>query len=147
MNKYEIRMTLLAGALLMVFLFSLLYNAFSRKIDVQQCLPYDAAFQKSLVKKITDSTYEVYIVTQMWSFGPDVITLPAGSEVNLYVTSKDVVHGFDIDKKGVNLMAIPGALSSATVKFSEPGIYRVVCHEYCGIGHQNMQGQFIITNK
>lgn len=147
MNKYEIRIMLLAGTLLMVFTFSLLYNAFSRKIDVQQCLPYNAAFQKPLVKKITDSTYEVFIEARMWSFGPDEISIPVGSKVDLYLTSKDVVHGFEIEKKDINLMAVPGALSSTTIKFNESGLYRIVCHEYCGSGHQNMQGQFIITNK
>jgi len=51
-----------------------------------------------------------------------------------------VVHGFHIERKAVNLMAVPGAVNKVTVKFTDAGVYRIVCHEYCGVGHQNMMG-------
>ena len=81
----------------------------------------------------------------MWAFAPTGMKFPKGSTVDFYLTSKDVVHGFLIEHKGVNLMAIPGTMNKVTVKFNEPGEYRIVCHEYCGAGHQNMMSTINVT--
>ena len=137
----------LTGMLLSIFLFAILYNVFSRKIDVATCVPYSGAFKKPHIKKVDDLTYEVYAVAHMWAFDPDEITIPAGSTLALYLTSTDVVHGYNIVLKGVNLMAVPGGVSKTMITFNDPGTYRVVCHEYCGAGHQYMMGKIIVTDK
>jgi cytochrome c oxidase subunit II len=147
MNKYELKTILLSGSLMGIFLFALLYNTFSRKIDVPTCIPYNASFKQSHIKQVDDTTYEVYLVARMWSFDPDEIRVPAGSTVDFYLTSADVVHGFFIERKAVNLMAIPGAVNKVTVKFDDYGTYTILCHEYCGAGHQNMMGKIIVTDK
>lgn len=108
MNKYEIRVIALAGLLLSVFFFAILYNDFSRNIDVTTCVPYSGVYKIPHVKKLDKLTYEVFAVAKMWAFAPEDLTFPEGSTVDLYLTSDDVVHGFDIVKKGVNLMAVPG---------------------------------------
>jgi cytochrome c oxidase subunit II len=147
MDKYELRIMALTGTLLSIFLFAVLYNAFGRSIDVPTCVPYSGAFKKPHIKKIDDLNYEVYAVAHMWSYDPDEITIPSGSTIDLYLTSLDVVHGFNIVLKGVNLMAVPGGVSKTTITFNDPGIYRIVCHEYCGAGHQFMMGKIIVTDK
>ncbi|GLB50457.1 cytochrome c oxidase subunit II [Neptunitalea lumnitzerae] len=146
MNKYEIRVIVLSSTILGVFFFALLFNVFSRKIDVPTCIPYNASFQKSEVRKVDEDYYEVYVTARMWNFDPGEIIVPRGSTVDFYLTSADVVHGFNIERKGVNLMAVPGAVNKTTVKFDEYGEYRIVCHEYCGVGHQNMMGRVLVTN-
>jgi cytochrome c oxidase subunit 2 len=40
-------------------------------------------------------------------------------------------------------MLVPGQVSTATHTFREAGEYVVICHEYCGIGHQTMFGKVI----
>ncbi len=147
MNKYEIRVIVLAGLLLSVFFFAILYNDFSRNIDVPACVTYSGTYKVPHVKKLDDKTYEVYAVAKMWGFMPQDLTFPEGSTIDLYLTSDDVVHGFNIVKKGVNLMAVPGAITKTSVTFEDAGVYRVVCHEYCGAGHQYMMGKIIITPK
>ena len=82
----------------------------------------------------------------MWQFEPAQINIPAGSEVDFFLTSHDVVHGFNISEKNVNLMAIYGSINKTTVKFDKPGVYKITCHEYCGVGHQAMQGEVVVTN-
>lgn len=145
MNKYEIKAILLSGSLMAVFFFAILYNIFARKIDVPACIPYNGAFQKSEVKKVDDTHYEVYIMAKMWAFDPGEVVIPAGSTVDFYLTSADVVHGFNIERKGVNLMAVPGAVNKTTVYFPDYGTYRIVCHEFCGTGHHNMMGRVLVT--
>lgn len=147
MNKYEVRIVALAGILLSTFVFAILYDAFSRKIDVPSCIPFNKAFETGHFRQLEDSTYEVYMVAHMWAFDPALVVVPVGSTVDFYLASKDVVHGFDIDGKGVNLMAVPGGINKTTITFNSIGTYRIVCHEFCGIGHQNMMGKIIVTNK
>ena len=95
MNKYEIRVIVLAGLLLSVFFFAILYNDFSRNIDVPACVPYTGAYKTPHIKKLDHTTYEVYGVAQMWAFLPEDLTFPEGSTIDLYLTSTDVVHGFN----------------------------------------------------
>jgi cytochrome c oxidase subunit 2 len=147
MNKYELRIIAATGILLMSFLFAVLYAAYAKKIDVPACIPYNATFKEPRVKQVDDKTYEVYAVARMWSFEPAQIELPVGSTVDFYLTSNDVVHGFDITDKGVNMMAVYGAVNKSTVKFDKPGVYKITCHEYCGAGHQNMQAEIIVNYK
>jgi cytochrome c oxidase subunit 2 len=83
----------------------------------------------------------------MWGFDMGTVNqikLPRGAVVDFYITSRDVMHGYHIDKTLVNLMAIPGAVTYSRVKFDRAGEYQIICHEYCGLGHQNMAGQVIV---
>ena len=146
MDKYEKRIIGFTAIVLCVFLFALLYNAFSRKIDVPSCVPYSKVFEHPQLKKVDDKTYELYMVAKMWSFTPDDIELPKGARVDLYLSSKDVVHGFNIVEKDVNLMAVPGGINKTTLEFNKEGVYNIVCHEYCGAGHQNMMGRIIVRD-
>jgi len=137
MDKYELRTIILSGILLSVFFFAILYSSHSRNIDMPTCIPFEKTFEKSEVKKIDDDLYEVYLVAKMWTYDPEEIEIPVGSTVDFYLTSKDVVHGFHINDKGVNMMAVPGTINKITTKFEEAGTYRCVCNEFCGVGHQN----------
>ncbi|MFN3655184.1 MAG: alpha/beta hydrolase, partial [Candidatus Nitrosotenuis sp.] len=75
----------------------------------------------------------LHYLAKMWYFEPAEVEIPAGSVVDIYLTSGDVIHGFQIDNTNVNLMAIPGTVAYARYKFDKPGVYHIVCHEYCGI--------------
>jgi cytochrome c oxidase subunit 2 len=80
----------------------------------------------------------------MWQFDFGVkgqmpkITLQRGSSLKIVATSKDVTHGFYVEQHNVNMMLVPGQISEMDVVFTKPGIYHIICHEYCGPGHQNM---------
>jgi cytochrome c oxidase subunit II len=145
MDKIERRVILSSLLLMGLFVFSLLYARNKYKSDVPECLPYDKAYTEPKVNKLDDKTYQVFVVASMWQFQPGEIYIPAGSEVDFYLTSKDVVHGFNISEKNVNMMAVYGAINKTTVKFDKPGVYDIVCHEFCGIGHQNMHAKVIVN--
>lgn len=147
MDKHELKVLLLTGILLGTFLFAVLYAANKKNIDVPACIPYNGAFKKPHVKQLDKNTYEVFCVASMWAFEPTEISIPEGSEVDFYLTSKDVVHGFHIAKQNVNMMAVYGGVNKTTVKFNKPGVYKILCHEYCGAGHQNMMAEVIVNRK
>lgn len=97
-----------------------------------------APFDKPGVYKTGDNEYEVIMTLQIFSFTPMDIEVPAGAEVTFIMTSKDVVHGFQVANTNLNAMVTPGHIQRATQKFDEPGEYLVLCNEYCGAGHQMM---------
>ena len=145
MDKVERGVIVTSLLLMRLFVFSILYAQGKYKSDVPECLPYDKAYTEPKVVKLADSTYQVFAVAAMWQFQPAEIYIPVGSEVDFFLTSKDVVHGFNIAPKNVNMMAVYGAINKTTVKFDKPGVYDIVCHEYCGVGHQNMRAQVIVN--
>ena len=145
MDKSEKKILMITGATMALFIFSILY-ARGKYNDAPECLPYDKTYETPKVTKLDDKTYQVYAVASMWQFQPSQIYIPVGSEVDFFLTSKDVVHGFNIPDKNVNLMAVYGNINKSTVKFDKPGVYKITCHEYCGVGHQNMQAEVIVND-
>jgi cytochrome c oxidase subunit 2 len=145
LDKYEKRIIGITSVIVMLFVFSILYAKTSRRIDLPECTPYNKSYTVPKVVKLDSNLYEVYVVAQMWQFQPSEIYIPVGSTVDFYLTSKDVVHGFNIYDKDVNMMAVYGGINKTTVRFEKPGVYKITCHEYCGAGHHNMQAEVIVN--
>lgn len=91
-----------------------------------------------------DGEYEVIMIAQTWSFVPNEVRVPEGSTVHFVMTSRDVTHGFMITGVVANVMLLPGQISHATVRFDRPGEHLIICHEYCGLGHQNMFARIFV---
>ncbi len=105
----------------------------------------DDRFSDPRVEQVGDNEYEAYVVAQTFIFRPDPIEIPENSEVTFQVTSPDVIHSFSIVGTNVNTMVIPGEVSSMTAEFDEPGEYGVICNEYCGTGHHDMEGKIVVV--
>ncbi len=102
-------------------------------------------FNKPGVREIAPGHYEAVVVAQTWAFNPPEIRVPAGARVDFVATTVDVIHGFNIEGTRINMMLIPGQISRNSYTFKEPGTHLLICHEYCGMGHQNMAGKVIVT--
>lgn len=96
------------------------------------------------LRRLPDGTYEAYYVAEVFAFNPQTLTVPAGKKITFYVTSPDVVHGFFIPKTDINMMAVPGWVNSDSHVFTNKGTYLLICHEYCGLGHQNMFAKIVV---
>lgn len=74
------------------------------------------------------------------------LILPLDKPVQFNVTSNDVNHGFGIyNTKGVLLtqtQAMPGYVNKLIYTFTKPGVYTVLCMEYCGLAHHTMLTSF-----
>ncbi|MEH7385841.1 cytochrome c oxidase subunit II [Bacillus sp. JJ1521] len=97
-----------------------------------------APFDKPGVYQIGENEYEVVMTLEVFAFNPGNIEIPAGAKVHFIMTSKDVVHGFEVAGTNLNAMVMPGHIQKITQTFDEPGEYLVLCNEYCGAGHQLM---------
>ncbi len=130
----------LGGVVMGLFLVGLLVLATGFGVDVPGCVTEMKPFERDTLFQTGDRRWELHVVARMWAYQMPPVELPAGSELDIYLTSGDVLHGFHIDRTNVNLMAVPGTVTYARVRFREPGDYPIICHEYCGIGHQQMVG-------
>lgn len=95
------------------------------------------------VEKDGVTEYEVYVQTLQFSFSPGTsqpITVPQNKRVTFYITSPDVLHGFEIPGTNLNTMAIPGQVAKLTTIFPEARTYGILCNEYCGPAHHKMEG-------
>lgn len=106
-------------------------------IDPQK-VDQTAPFDNPGVFEIGENEYEVVMTLEVFSFTPNNIEVPAGSTVHFTMTSKDVIHGFQIAGTNVNAMVMPGYIQKIKQKFDKPGDYLIICNEYCGAGHQFM---------
>ena len=97
-------------------------------------------FDRPGLRKVGDHEYEAYVIARYPVFTPNAISVPVGSKVTFYVTSPDVVHDFFITNSDVNMMVVPGWVSSETHVFRTPGQYLLLCNEYCGRFHHDMYG-------
>jgi len=145
-HRYERWWLTFGVAMLIAFLALIGYAAVADNInppmDMQQIDPAKVSqtppFDKPGLRKLADGSYEAYYVAEVFSFNPARLTVPLGGKVTFYVTSADVVHGFFIPDTDVNMMAVPGWVNEETHTFKKAGEYLLICHEYCGIDHQDM---------
>lgn len=147
MDKSEKLALSLSGLLLVIFFASIVYASTARNIDVPTCITDVEPFTSDTLFQTGPERYELQLLARMWAFAPSTIRLPAGSTLDLYVTSQDIIHGFKVERKNLNLMAVPGSINYMQVTFDEPGEYRFACHEFCGAAHHTMSGRFIIEEK
>jgi cytochrome c oxidase subunit 2 len=67
------------------------------------------------------------------------LIIPVGREVELHVTSNDVIHSFWIPALNGKRDAVPGQSHPWKLQASEAGVYRGQCTEFCGLSHANMR--------
>ena len=94
-----------------------------------------------------DGSVTVRAVGQQYSFTPQCFLVPAGTPLKFRSTSADVVHGFLIDGTNVNIMLVPGYVSTAAVRFENTGEHHMPCHEFCGSGHEGMWGKIKVIGR
>src|SRR5580765_6865897 len=107
-------------------------------VGLPTCLTDIKPFQKGELITHSPTHYELHYVARMWKFEPENVMIPAGSTVDIYVSSRDVTHGLILLGTDLNLMAVPGTVNYARVKLDQPRVYQLLCHEFCGTGHERM---------
>lgn len=92
---------------------------------------------------------EVYIAGSRFFWDGLPVELEVGREYDIHLGSYDVQHGFSVRpehslSQQINLQVFPDREWVVPMTFEEPGTYRVICNEFCGPGHNGMQGRFIV---
>jgi cytochrome c oxidase subunit 2 len=86
---------------------------------------------------------DVYLLAQMWRWYP-ALRLQEGVTYNFHLSALDVNHGFGLYPANLNIQVVPGYDYGLKITPNRPGEYRIVCNEFCGVGHHNMLGSIVV---
>lgn len=144
--KLERRIVIIATAFVLV-LFGLATMAINMfHVGLPTCLTDIKPFQKGEFITHSPTHYEIHYVAKMWDFEPKEVTVPAGSTIDIYLSTPDVTHGLILLGTNLNLMAVPGVVNYARVKLDQVRNYQLLCHEYCGTGHERMAANLRVVD-
>ena len=96
---------------------------------------------------------EVYVVAKQWMWKLEHVEgqreinelhVPVGRDVELIMTSQDVIHSFYVPAFRIKQDVLPGRYTTAWFRAIKPGVYHLFCAEYCGSQHSGMIGQVVV---
>jgi cytochrome c oxidase subunit 2 len=155
-DRYEGAWIRISMIVLVIFFVTIVFSAFAfgfqvpgvyQRIDPATLNNPDSPFANPALRELAPGKYEVYIRAQVWNFTPNEIHVPVGSTVRFYATSQDVVHGVIIAGTNVNMMILPGQITTLSANFNHAGTFNFMCHEYCGLMHHTMYGKIVVDSE
>lgn len=88
----------------------------------------------------------IKITAKKFEYTPSQIKLKKGVPVVLELTSADRLHGFNCPELGVRADIVPGQTTRLRVTPSRTGTFEFRCDIFCGEGHEDMTGAFVVTD-
>lgn len=104
------------------------------------------------IRKAPENSMEIYVTAKqwMWKFAyPEGgataadLYVPAEQPIKLVMTSRDVIHSFYVPEFRLKQDVVPGRFTTMWFEARAPGVYPILCTEYCGTGHSTMRGRVI----
>jgi cytochrome c oxidase subunit II len=96
------------------------------------------------------SNQVINVTGYQWRWEIDSDTVKRGVPVVFNVHAGDVNHGmgvYDADQRLLfQVQAMPGYVNRVEYTFDKPGNYKVLCLEFCGLGHHVMLSEFSVTD-
>src|SRR5512134_2122711 len=89
---------------------------------------------------------DIYLMAMTYQWTP-ILKLQEGAEYILHLSALDVNHGFNLNPLNVNFQVVPGYDYGLRVTPTAAGDFRIICNEFCGIGHNTMVGRVIVTDE
>jgi cytochrome c oxidase subunit 2 len=108
--------------------------------------------QYTEMREAPEDSIEIYVVAKQWMFkftypegnaSISTLYIPAHRPVKLFMTSRDVIHSFYLPDFRVKQDILPGQYTTIWFEALEPGIYTILCAEFCGTGHSTMRGEVV----
>jgi cytochrome c oxidase subunit II len=88
---------------------------------------------------------DIYLTALSFQWYP-IIQLEKDKEYTLHLSALDVNHGFSLYPLNVNFAVSPGYDYGLRVTPTASGDFRIICNEFCGIGHHTMVGRMIVVD-
>jgi cytochrome c oxidase subunit 2 len=77
----------------------------------------------------------------------NLLNLPVGKPVIVFLSSKDVVHSFGLGEMRVKQDAVPGIVQPVWFTPTMTGRWDIACSQLCGIAHYRMRGVYTIQSE
>jgi len=87
----------------------------------------------------------IAMTARRFTFEPREIELKAGERVLIAINSIDFVHGMNLPDLGKRLDLVPGKITHLELQPMAPGVIEFLCDNFCGDGHEEMHGRFIVS--
>ena len=103
--------------------------------------------ERLLVRRDAPANLQIEAIASQWQWqfryptGAETINilhLPAGQDVDLLVSTRDVIHSLWVPRLGGKIDAIPGHVNRIRLHAETPGRFGGVCAEFCGENHAAM---------
>lgn len=91
----------------------------------------------------------VYVVAKQWMWKTqhlngireiNTLHVPVGKPIRLDMISQDVIHSFYVPAFRIKQDVLPKRYTSIWFNATKPGVYHLLCAEYCGANHSQMGG-------
>ena len=88
----------------------------------------------------------IQIKAKRFEYMPSEITLKKGVPVVLELASLDRLHGFNCPAFKIRGDVRPNQVAKISFTPDQVGTFEFHCDIFCGSGHEEMAGKFIVTN-
>jgi cytochrome c oxidase subunit 2 len=75
------------------------------------------------------------------------VVLPVDTDIQVLITSDDVIHDWAVPSLGMKIDATPGRTNERWVRIDQEGMYYGMCSELCGVNHGFMPIQVEAVSK
>ena len=87
----------------------------------------------------------IELTARRFAYEPNEIALTAGERVVVAIRALDFMHGMNLPDLGIRLDLVPGRVTRLDLHPKAPGVIDFLCDNFCGDGHEQMHGRFVIT--
>jgi cytochrome c oxidase subunit II len=88
----------------------------------------------------------ISIEARKFAYHPNRIMLKKGEPVILEFTAIDFTHGFNMPDLKIRADLMPGQPTRVRMVPDKAGEYAFLCDNFCGGGHEEMNGKIIVTD-
>jgi len=78
---------------------------------------------------------------------PDEMHVPVNTPITVYVTSRDVIHGFWVPEVRLKADMVPGIINTIRFTPTRIGTYPIICTSFCGALHGKMAAKLVIDSQ
>jgi cytochrome c oxidase subunit 2 len=104
-----------------------------------------AAIMRAVFAQGVDEPRAIEMTARRFVYEPSEIPLKAGERVRIVIKSVDFAHGMNIPDLGKRLDLAPGRVTQLELYPKSPGVIEFVCDNFCGEGHEQMHGRFVVS--
>jgi cytochrome c oxidase subunit 2 len=88
----------------------------------------------------------IKIQAKKFVYTPNRIVIKKDEAVVLEFTALDFMHGFNIPDWKIRADLMPGQVTRVPLKPKSAGEFDFLCDNFCGTGHEEMNGKIIVTD-
>ncbi len=86
----------------------------------------------------------IKMTARRFVYTPNDIEVKAGISVVLEIMSIDFFHGFNIPDLKLRFDLPPGQVTRVRFTPEQPGVLPFLCDNFCGDGHEEMNGRIVV---